>query len=92
MVVAEAMACGLPVVIGKDIGAAEWVRDGDNGFICRPEEVGKRLQEIQAHSNEVLERVRQRARATATLHTWDECAAQTMQVYQRAIAIKRRSK
>lgn len=31
--VAEAMACGLPVIVTECCGAAEWVRDGETGWI-----------------------------------------------------------
>jgi glycosyltransferase involved in cell wall biosynthesis len=37
---AEAMACGLPVVITSDCGAADWVRDGRTGWVIPPREVG----------------------------------------------------
>lgn len=32
-VVAEAMACGLPVIVTEDCGAAGWVRDGQTGWV-----------------------------------------------------------
>jgi glycosyltransferase involved in cell wall biosynthesis len=32
-VVAEAMACGLPVIVTEDCGAAGWVRHGETGWI-----------------------------------------------------------
>jgi glycosyltransferase involved in cell wall biosynthesis len=32
-VVAEAMACGLPVVVTDQCGAAEWVRPGETGWV-----------------------------------------------------------
>ena len=32
-VVAEAMACGLPVIVTEDCGAADWIRDGQSGWI-----------------------------------------------------------
>ena len=34
-VVAEAMACGLPVITTDRCGAAEWVRDGETGWVVR---------------------------------------------------------
>jgi glycosyltransferase involved in cell wall biosynthesis len=33
LVVAEAMACGLPVIVTEACGAAEWVRPGETGWI-----------------------------------------------------------
>jgi UDP-glucose:(heptosyl)LPS alpha-1,3-glucosyltransferase len=32
----EAMACGLPVITSSKSGAAELIREGENGFICDP--------------------------------------------------------
>lgn len=32
----EAMACGLPVVTSSKSGAAELIREGENGFVCDP--------------------------------------------------------
>ena len=37
---AEAMACGLPVIITRDCGAADWIRDGRTGWVIPPREVG----------------------------------------------------
>lgn len=31
LVVIEALSCGLPVITTQNVGAAEWVRDGENG-------------------------------------------------------------
>jgi glycosyltransferase involved in cell wall biosynthesis len=39
-VVAEAMACGLPVVVTENCGAAEWIRNGETGWIIRAGETG----------------------------------------------------
>ncbi len=33
LVAAEAMACGLPVIVTKNVGMADGVKDGENGFI-----------------------------------------------------------
>jgi len=32
----EAMACGLPIVTSSKSGAAELIREGENGFVCDP--------------------------------------------------------
>jgi UDP-glucose:(heptosyl)LPS alpha-1,3-glucosyltransferase len=91
MVVAEAMATGLAVVVGSDIGAAEWIEDGRNGFLCDPRDAASiraAIKRAQSSDGEVGKN----ARRTAQLHTWDHCAAQTMDVYQRAMASKRASK
>jgi glycosyltransferase involved in cell wall biosynthesis len=33
MVVPQAMGCGLPVIVTENVGAADIVKDGENGFI-----------------------------------------------------------
>jgi glycosyltransferase involved in cell wall biosynthesis len=38
-VVAEAMACGVPVIVTENCGAADWVRDGQTGWIIPAGEV-----------------------------------------------------
>ncbi len=51
-VVAEAMACGLPVIVTKNTGAADLVRDGENGYIVPPGDVDAlvdRLSHLAAH-------------------------------------------
>ena len=46
----EAMACGLPVITSTKSGAAELIRDEDNGFVCDALDVpslAKRLEQLQ---------------------------------------------
>jgi UDP-glucose:(heptosyl)LPS alpha-1,3-glucosyltransferase len=91
MVVAEAMSSGLAVVVGRNIGAAEWINDGANGFLCDPQSGDSISGAIQRARQNPAE-VGAAAQRTAHLHTWDHCASATMEIYQRAIANKRTSK
>jgi len=84
MVVAEAMACGLPVVIDHRIGAAEWIVDGVNGFVSNPETFIQKLEEARTRPE-----IGRAARETALTHTWDICAQRALEIYERAIASKR---
>lgn len=46
MVVPQAMACGLPVIVTNNVGAADLVNDGVNGFVVpagRPDVISDRL-------------------------------------------------
>jgi len=46
MVVPEAMACGLPVIVTENVGAADLIQDGVNGFIVpvqSPEKIAEKL-------------------------------------------------
>jgi UDP-glucose:(heptosyl)LPS alpha-1,3-glucosyltransferase len=85
MVVAEAMACGLPVVVGKNIGASEWIEDGRNGFVCGPADLAAQLRKVR----DVTEEISRRAWETALSHSWEDCARRTMDIYERAMASKR---
>lgn len=49
MVVAQAMACGLPVIVTENVGAKDLVMDGVNGFIVpvgAPEIIAERLRQL----------------------------------------------
>lgn len=49
MVVAQAMACGLPVIVTENVGAKDLVVDGINGFIVpvgKPEIIAERLRQM----------------------------------------------
>ncbi|MBX3745738.1 MAG: glycosyltransferase family 4 protein [Verrucomicrobiae bacterium] len=84
MVVAEAMASGLPVVVGRDIGAAEWVEDGVNGLKVDAgdgvawREALKRLESDAGFGR----RLGEAARRTAMSYSWDSRAAATEAVYE----------
>lgn len=91
LVVTEAMATGLPVVVGRDTGAAELIVEGSNGLLCQPEDVaGLRaaLDRLSASPAEAA-RLGGAARTTLELHTWDHCAAATAEVYERVLQEKR---
>jgi UDP-glucose:(heptosyl)LPS alpha-1,3-glucosyltransferase len=87
LVVAEAMASGLPVIVGKDIGAAEWIVDGENGFLCDPSDLKSIVAAIRRAT--VSAEVGKKGRAAVLTHTWDRCAKETMALYERAISSKR---
>ena len=84
LVATEAMASGLPVILGGAIGAAELVEPGKNGLLCDPRDPGSlqhHLHWIQSHPDE-RRRLGQAARTTMESHTWAECAEGTWRVYQ----------
>lgn len=92
MVVAEAMGCGLPVIVGQNIGAAEWISPGKNGFLCDPRnalDISAQLREVKEGQNQAIPEM---GIATARAHSWDRCAEETMLVYQRAIFNKRQKR
>ncbi len=79
MVVLEAMASGLPVIVSANAGASELIDDGRNGFILRNEANLSALMHKAAQSG-----VGAAARETALEHSWDRVASETMAVYAKA--------
>jgi len=65
--VAEAMACGVPVIVSECCGAAEWVREGESGWIVRGgsvEALAVALDQALARRAELPEMGRQARRDT----------------------------
>ena len=87
MVVSEAMATGVPVVIGQNIGAAELIRDGTNGFLIRPSNDDSLRAALHALRSDrrLAERIATAGLITAKGQTWDACATATEAVYQAAV-------
>jgi len=83
LVVTEAMACGLPVVVSKHVGAADLVRDEESGFIVPYDNVAgyaTALETLRANSA----RARQMGLAgrDAVLNqTWDDYRRHLVNLY-----------
>jgi glycosyltransferase involved in cell wall biosynthesis len=74
MVVTEAMSHGLPVIVTRHVGAADLVREGENGWVLEPgdvEALTERMQWCIDHPAE-LHAMREAAEATAAAHGWDD--------------------
>jgi glycosyltransferase involved in cell wall biosynthesis len=87
LVVTEAMASGLPVVVGRDIGAAELVAHEQDGLVCDPKDAASvaaclRLLTSRAGLGAQLGAA---ARRKAEHYSWDLCARQTLRVYEAAL-------
>lgn len=91
MVVTEAMASGVPVVVGNRVGAAELIEDGRNGLLCEPnsaETISRSLRRLQADPD-WAKQLGQAGRQTIERHTWAECAEATGRVYEQVLREKR---
>jgi glycosyltransferase involved in cell wall biosynthesis len=74
LVVTEAMAHGLPVIVTRNVGAADLVREGENGWVVDTGDVdalAERMQWCIEHPAELRE-MRAVAEATAAAHGWDD--------------------
>ena len=86
LVVPEALACGLPVIVTPNTGALEFVRDGTEGFvvpICRPDAIADRLQML--HDNrEMLATMSRNALETAAKKSWESYRANLAETVRNA--------
>ena len=73
LVVCEALACGLPVIVTPNTGASEIIRNGREGFvvpICEAQAIAERLEAL--HGNrEMLVVMSRQAQATAAANSWE---------------------
>jgi UDP-glucose:(heptosyl)LPS alpha-1,3-glucosyltransferase len=87
MVVTEAMACGLPVIVSRTAGASELITHGRDGFILR--DAGDTVK-LSRYMRALLEdrtlatEVGRSARRTVEHLSWDEIAHRTLEVYSLA--------
>jgi starch synthase len=72
LVVTEALACGVPVIVTPNTGAGEIIRDGHEGFvvpICRADAIAERLETLH-RDREMLAEMSRRAQVTAAKNSW----------------------
>jgi UDP-glucose:(heptosyl)LPS alpha-1,3-glucosyltransferase len=89
--VAEAMACGLPVITSSHAGVADLIRDGMEGFILRQVDDFHALAETiqRLHADELLQRnVGAGAAKAAREWTWDRNAADVWQLLKETASKK----
>jgi len=73
MVVTEALACGLPVIVTPNVGASDLVHDGQDGFVvpvCSADAIAERLHTLQ-RDRELLAAMSRQAQATAAEQSWE---------------------
>jgi len=81
---AEAMACGLPVIVSSQAGVSEIIKDGVDGLILKdprdPEELSRLLQLLYSDKS-LQERLSQNASQTAQQFTWERNAQVMHEVF-----------
>ncbi len=84
LVVLEAMAASLPVLISENVGAKDLVSDGVNGFIidntADPDMIAGKLALMM--SSDIRGRIAREALKTAADHSWDKTAAKVEAIYE----------
>jgi glycosyltransferase involved in cell wall biosynthesis len=72
LVVTEALACGLPVIVTPNVGASDLIVDGREGFVvpvCSSEAIADRLNLLN-HDRGLLAEMSRNAQAAAEAHSW----------------------
>ncbi|MEM1415961.1 MAG: glycosyltransferase family 4 protein [Myxococcota bacterium] len=88
LVVTEAMAAGLPVIVSRQAGASELLEHGTNGFVLERWSDASALATLLAPLTEdarLRARVGAAARAATKAMTWDAVAERTLAVYEAAV-------
>ncbi|MBE7414002.1 MAG: glycosyltransferase family 4 protein [Deltaproteobacteria bacterium] len=87
MVVLEAMAAGLPVILSPNVGAKDLVEDGVNGFVLPDGKDGETAAErfLQLMDAPRREAMGKAASSTASLHDWDRLTEKMRTVYQEVL-------
>ncbi len=88
---AEAMACGLPVIVSSQAGVSEIVTHGEDGLILQDprdaEELAGLLRRLLADP-EFARRLGERAAQTAARYTWEANAAALRELFQQTLTLK----
>ncbi|MEA3421475.1 MAG: glycosyltransferase, partial [Acidobacteriota bacterium] len=82
----EAMACGLPIITTDSNGAADLIRDNENGYILKTQkadELAARIKALEDESDRV--RMRAAAAAEAASFTMEKHISEVLELYDRVI-------
>jgi UDP-glucose:(heptosyl)LPS alpha-1,3-glucosyltransferase len=83
MVVTEAMAASLPVIISDRVGAKDLVTQGENGFVVNREDIKTISSKINLLLNkEKRLEIGKKAHHTALDNTWEKMTLKVLNVYQ----------
>jgi UDP-glucose:(heptosyl)LPS alpha-1,3-glucosyltransferase len=85
LVVSEAMACGLPVVVSREAGVSELIDHGVNGLLLDDVTSSAELAAYMlrlSQDAEGTERLSRAGQETIARFTWDEVAERTLEVYE----------
>lgn len=85
----EAMACGLPVIVGSKAGSAELLTDGETGYICAADDIAKINAAMQLLSDRThAEMMGRKARQIAERYDWTVMGDALENLYQTLIDAK----
>lgn len=91
LVAAEAMSCGLPVVVTREAGISELIEHRRSGWILSAGDAEGTAEALTAlmRDSALREAVGNGARETAARRGWDRVVAETLAVYEQAVPAQR---
>ena len=87
-VVLEALACGLPVIVSSQCGAAELIENGVNGWVCDAQDAAGLAALMNAAGLAGLAQMRPAARALAEKYPLDGMADELVALYRNLLERK----
>ena len=90
MVVTEAMAAGVPVIISDKVGARDLIKDGENGFVMANsdwERLADKIIEL-GKSPDKRSDMGSKARDTVLKNSWDVVAGAVSEIYVKLLSAK----
>ena len=84
LVVLEAMAAGLPLLVPRALGFGEAVEDGENGFLAVSSDINDWVTKAEKilFDEKINQAMRKRSRELAVRKfSWEECAKKNLEVY-----------
>jgi len=83
----EAMSCGLPTIISKDSGAAELIKNGENGYSLDPHDLRAwRTSILSLDSQEKIDAMGNAARRSVEHLTLENASNELMRIYQKLLS------
>lgn len=89
MVVTEAMASSLPVIVSDKVGAADLIKDGENGFVVDRQDIAqisRHIAELVRHTDQRLE-MGQKARKASCASSWENVATLVSNIYDKKLGL-----
>ncbi|MFQ5705717.1 MAG: glycosyltransferase family 4 protein [Gemmatimonadales bacterium] len=85
LVVAEAMAAGVPPIISRSAGITELIEDRESGWLVNDGDIGEMSSALDtlAGDQQLLRALADGARRAAGTRTWDAVARDTLDLYER---------
>lgn len=91
-VILEAMACGLPVVTSTKCGGAEFISEGQNGYVSDALDIATLIQALKKLENQAhCQALGENARETVKPYTLSAMSVQMVRLYEKLLLSERKT-